>query len=83
MIPDNIALDPIGDIIRITKLARKFLDFSDFDIFAPLWKPKNLATIVRNRRNAAYWNTQSGGKKSRKKIKNKRKSRGFRKTRNK
>ncbi len=76
-----IILDPIGDLVRISNIFRKILDVDiDLDIFNLFKKPRNLATIIRDRRNAAYWKRQNGGNKSKKKIK---KNNRFRKTRNK
>ena len=79
-----IVLDPIGDLVRISNIVRKILDVDiniDLDMFNPFKKPRNFATIIRDRRNAAYWKGQHGGNKSKKKSK--KKNNRFRKTRNK
>lgn len=84
MVPNNIVLNPIEDFIRISNIVRKILDFDiDLDIFnlsKKSKKPRNLATIIRDRRNAAYWKVQNGGNKTKKNLK---KNNKFRKTRNK
>jgi hypothetical protein len=83
MVPNNIVLNPIEDFIRISNIVRKILDFDiDLDIFNLFKKkkPRNLATIIRDRRNAAYWKVQNGGNKTKKNLK---KNNKFRKTRNK
>jgi len=82
MTSNAIILDPVGDLVRISNIVRKILDVDiniDLDIFN-LFKPRNFATIIRDRRNAAYWKGQNGGNKSKKKFK---KNNRFRKTRNK
>ena len=81
MVPNNIVLNPIDDLIRISNIIRKILHFDiDLDIFNLFKKPRNLATIIRDRRNAAYWKVQNGGNKTKKNLK---KNNKFRKTRNK
>ena len=83
MVPNNIVLNPIEDFIRISNIVRKILDFDiDLDIFNLFKKkkPRNLATIIRDRRNAAYWKVQNGGNKTKKNLK---KNNKFKKIRNK